>query len=487
MNKIPVEIKILFSMLPYGFTSTTALRILFRQNFKYAYKALAKLLKKDFVQEGKRFKTESYVKYPITYYSITIKGLVFLSQELNGEYARYYSEELHIDWSACAFLSCTEKALNELNLDPQSPASRLDIAPNSVENILNRCNVKMQESLLGLAEVIVSPLHADPYSEYIQSFFAKNTSFNSYSQLEESAEEPNETQQESLLDVPCEAMQSSNQDQKTCEAAVPDDELKKHGTTIGAIIHKAKMIYRTEHADNCSSAPIVPTKMERPVFISRNLFNSLIGRKNDAQYAFSQCNGIILRSSQPLMTFHTGLSGTAWTEKGASSIRNQLSLLLASMGVDGEGKDGILFVKNTFQFKNAFFDKANKRKNGKKRDKIPLGAGMRNLYVVPDTSDAEIQLRSILYSAQPKRDMNNSVSKMIAGSILTTDSEFPICGPDNTKYFNGLLMEVHSINMLIKRTQSGDMKFRIICFDWQKKYYDILFPKIDKILISKNK
>lgn len=487
MMKKPAEVKILFSMLPYGFTSTTALKILFGHNSKYAYKALAMLQEKEFVQDGKRFKTENYVKYPVVYYSITIKGLVFLSQELTGEHSNYYAEELRVDRSVFAFLSCIEKALETLNLDSQSPVSRLDISPNSVENILNRCNIKMQESLLGLADVIVNPLHAGPYSEYIQSFFAKNKNTDSRFQLEELEPEQNETQQGDFMNVPCEAMQSSNQDQKTCEAATQNDDLKKHGTTIGAIIDKAKMIYRMENGDNCSSDVITSTEIEKPVFISRNLFNELIGRKNDTQYAFSQCDGIVLRDSQPLLTFHSGLSGTAWAGKGISNIRNQFGLLLSSLGFDGDVKDGILFIKNTFQFKNALSDKANKRKNGKKKEKTPLGAGMRHLYLVPATSDAEIQLRSILYSAQPKKDMNNSVSKMIAGSILTTDSEFPICSPDGTKYFNGLLMEAHSINMLIKRTQNKDVNFLIVCFDWQQKYYDILFPQIKKILISKNK
>lgn len=476
--KTPFELQFLMSFLPYGVLQRDSIKTFFEATQKtYAYRKIKTVEAAGYISSHTRkIKESSRYSYSITFVSLTIKGLSFIHSKLFGDESDYYFSKLGLDRSFYDYLSRIPDAIASFGFSPNSAISGFSFMSRNTSLLYNIGKLKLQERILELANIISNPFLTVSYSDLFQS----DPSISSVMEIDDTFDDEN-----MFADSYCEADDSCEAEPENCEAANIDFELlRESGTLVAAILKKAEELYYADHPDNRRIDIHSEGLLSRPVFISRKSFLRSIDKSTDMQYSLSLCNGIILREVKPLLTFHTGLSGTAWSKKGTTKLRDVFRSALTQRGMDGNITDGVLFCRNVSQFRNTIIDKAGKRLWGKQQKSTEIGDGLHNLYCIIEIPEASAQLNLIVGTQDPKSYISEIVLEAIPTLSLVKDSLFPFRDDEENPYFNGMLMEVKSIGRLAKLADSEGQEFTIICFDWQKNYYVEIFPHAKYLTVS---
>lgn len=493
MRKHPYELKLLLSFLPYGVIQRDSIKMIMGSNWKYAYVLLKQMEKNRYVRKSIRtVKGTGRYAYSMTCYYLTVKGLSHIHELLFGPASSDYFDGLSLSHDAYDFLISIPDAISSFAFSPDAQTCGFEYMSRNSTSALSCCRLKTQEAMLELANVISNPIFTAPYSDLFQTVsFDESVDKSTMDDVEMDDMDSCDCYGYCEAEKDCEA-ENRCETEKNCEAVAPEsapvdfdyEGLKKYGTFIAMILHKAYEIYTQKKNQEVSQSRTNENSPVHPLFIERKYLQRNLRNANDVQYSLSQCNGIVLREQSPILTFHTGLAGTAWSRKGTSQLIDIIRQMLSLSKFDHNIVDGILFCKNTSQFRNAILDKAGKRQRGKQFKQVELGDGLHHLYCVIEIPEAAFQLRMVIGSQNPKEKLNYSLTKLIQGMSQSSDPLFPLYSEEGERCFNGLLMDVREINRLAKLVRANDTAFSIICFDWQEKYYQSIFPQIPLIKIS---
>lgn len=139
------------------------------------------------------------------------------------------------------------------------------------------------------------------------------------------------------------------------------------------------------------------------------------------------------------------------------------------------GLSGVLFVKNARQFHNAYFDVVHVRKE-------KLGEGLNHFYVVPKTCEGASHLRFLMLTDDKEYNETIKTELLETGMYSLNENDpydaFPLC---NLATGNPAVilpqMDIIQMQTLQLKCEISNVKsFDIICFEWQKDYYNRIFP-----------
>lgn len=474
MYKRPYELKLLLSFLPDGIIQRDSIKLLMMPDGHYSYRVLNQMEKEKLVfKSDRKIKNGSKIAYSFSSYYLTVSGLSRIHELLFGKDSEYYFETLSLLHAAYDFLECLPEAISSYGLPPDAPTCGFALMSRNPTNALGCCRLKMQEAVLELAGVISKPLLTAPYSALFQPPLSNEPDEEEvdYCEAEEDCEADDLSEAPELFTPP---------------AGLTHRDLNGYGTLISALVHKAHAIYIERHPEKIWTLQPGDPKLQSPVFISRKSLQRNIQNSRDIQYSLSQCTGIILREHSPILTFHSGFAGTAWSKRGTTLLRERFRQMLFQHGFDRDIKDGVLFCKNAAQFINTILDKVGKRQRGKQLNSTVLGSGLQYLYCVIEVPEAEFQLKMIVEKQNPQEVLTNSIAKGNVGISRGKDTLFPLFDEYDMRCFNGTLMEAKDLCRLNELFQKEGATFSIVCFDWQEKYYRKLFPRVRMIPISVN-
>ena len=228
----------------------------------------------------------------------------------------------------------------------------------------------------------------------------------------------------------------------------------------------------------------------------KDIVESETKRTREQMMGYQRClfNGIIGSQFKTVLMYSSYNVGFSW---GKWDIQEDVKLgkLWSESGVqkktyeqivDDELLWGMFFVKNKRQFVQYYRDDA-----GRRSKETNFGWGFKNFYAVPKSKTGAKQLRFLMQTDDDKynRGVANGLIADMGYSINTGVAEserrlFPVKDKYGNRTYIGIQMDVREIQMLERwlNGRSSSM-MNIVCFEWQREYYEELFEKCRTTII----
>lgn len=467
-----MKINILLESLPSGLIFRESIKISHPQNWKVYYRMLNELVEEGLVASGLRIKTEKGVKYRFTYFGLTVAGLYYLNHVITSFKAKSIFDEIQKPIDEYGFLSILSDTIKSLFPDGDVPLDTIGFYNKSLQFIITNREQSEQTSLLEIAGVKARTCKIVPDSVFIQS---SNQFTNEYAT------------EETDVDFP-DSLQDDDEGTKLLLNNRPISpkllsRLKTNGTMVAAIVQEAINQYESKNRSSNDVNENIDPIPNKAIYYPRRYFIPSLASSGDSHYLFAQCSGMILRTNDFILTFHCGLSGTAWSKKSAQKLRGAIDGKFKQARISYKAHDAIIFSKNIFQLKNAIYDPKKKRTPTTDEGTTILGSGFRYTYIVLEIAESILPLKTIIMSEDAMKETQQLILHLFPDLKLGKDQTLRFIDSDGRKYADGLLMETHIIHKMVE-LQEKEEPFRLICFDWQESYYDDILPFVEKRTIE---
>ena len=140
------------------------------------------------------------------------------------------------------------------------------------------------------------------------------------------------------------------------------------------------------------------------------------------------------------------------------------------------GQCGIIIVENTRDFQNVYFNRYFKRQTSG-----DFGGMLDHLYVVPNSIEGAKQLRWIMSSVD-QEEINRLTENAVETGLFNrndepTKKEFQLRNNEGNEVAIGFLMDGKTMSVIEKIAKArSDKTFYVLCFEWQRKYYERILP-----------
>ncbi len=210
-----------------------------------------------------------------------------------------------------------------------------------------------------------------------------------------------------------------------------------------------------------------------------------LSKEEVQQYKFSNHIGLLIRRSKSYLICCTNQKGLSLRTGVVCRTRSFAASFLARNNLTSELNDavqtGLVLCKNNVEFEKFFKENYESMISERNRQRKNRFADMfKNLHVIPITRAGLYELDGILYYGEDLH--KKATQKLLKGNDDFTEHDkvlYPLTYQGLPVYI-GIDMELTTMQRFVKDALSEDnrdMTYIVICYEWQKGYYQKILPE----------